>query len=307
MRSKDIYVVMSNEDDYFNFKYAGYNSNGNVIAYYVPRDMINVVLKEHTNLSSSGVYLLLNLKNNHINYDTKVYVGQAKNIIKRTNEHNRIQENWWNLAILIIKNNDISFSSDEILYLEKYMYDLIYNSNNIELYSDHRPSGASKISLRDNNNFTNDFQDIDMLIRVLGLPIFHMRHSYKKNGQSNNNSIIKEVSSDESIFNIIFYCKSRNSDAKATLEKDGRLKVIKGSKVSKKEFSSSFKKQGFLDKYLDLEKNKVIKNGVFCRDYIFSSPSSAAAIVYKSSANGKTMWKDINGKTLKEHLEKQNK
>ncbi|HMZ67020.1 MAG TPA: DUF4357 domain-containing protein, partial [Leptospiraceae bacterium] len=36
------------------------------------------------------------------------------------------------------------------------------------------------------------------------------------------------------------------------------------------------------------------------KDYIFSSPSTAATIVMGRSANGKTEWKLENGKTLQE-------
>ena len=38
----------------------------------------------------------------------------------------------------------------------------------------------------------------------------------------------------------------------------------------------------------------------FSDDYIFSSPSTAAAIVIGRNANGLTEWKTKNGKTLKE-------
>lgn len=34
--------------------------------------------------------------------------------------------------------------------------------------------------------------------------------------------------------------------------------------------------------------------------YVFSSPSTAAAVVLGRSANGRTQWKDEKGRTLKE-------
>ena len=39
---------------------------------------------------------------------------------------------------------------------------------------------------------------------------------------------------------------------------------------------------------------------VFQQDYIFNSPSAAAATILGRSANGWTSWKDKNGKTLDE-------
>lgn len=38
----------------------------------------------------------------------------------------------------------------------------------------------------------------------------------------------------------------------------------------------------------------------FTQDYVFSSPSTAAAVVLGRSANGRIEWKDGKGRTLKE-------
>lgn len=39
---------------------------------------------------------------------------------------------------------------------------------------------------------------------------------------------------------------------------------------------------------------------VFTRNYEFSSPSAAAAVIHGGTANGRTAWKDAGGKTLKQ-------
>ena len=38
----------------------------------------------------------------------------------------------------------------------------------------------------------------------------------------------------------------------------------------------------------------------FSQDYVFSSPSLAAAFVLGMSSNGRTKWKDAQGRTLRE-------
>jgi hypothetical protein len=38
----------------------------------------------------------------------------------------------------------------------------------------------------------------------------------------------------------------------------------------------------------------------FSQDYVFTSPSTAAAVVLGRSANGRIEWKDAQGRTLKE-------
>ncbi|TPR45695.1 GIY-YIG nuclease family protein [Apilactobacillus micheneri] len=297
MRSKDIYTFLSNEDDYFSFKYCGYNNGGSIIAYYVPRDEVNDVLNKHDELKHSGVYLLMNVDSNHsITNETKIYVGQAKNITKRTYDHNVDKENWWNLAILFIKNNDTSFTQDEILYLERYMYQLINKKESISLFSEHQPSGTSMISLRDQENFKNDFADLDTLLRILGLPIFHMQKAKPvKVATDNTNNESLDISK------TIFHMNGRDSDAKAVIKND--LKVLKGSKLSPKDFSSSFNTAN-LRSYQALVDGGIIKDNVFQKDYVFDSPSTAAKMIYKSSANGNTLWRDKSGKTLKEYLDK---
>ena len=56
-----------------------------------------------------------------------------------------------------------------------------------------------------------------------------------------------------------------------------------------------------------LEKNILKKENevyIFQEDYIFNSPSGAAAVVLARNANGWTEWKDRSGKTLDERFRK---
>ena len=57
-------------------------------------------------------------------------------------------------------------------------------------------------------------------------------------------------------------------------------------------------------------RNKLIDNGtvvneVFVKDYVFTSPSLAAAVVMGRNANGRTEWKNKDGITLKDVEEKE--
>ncbi len=50
----------------------------------------------------------------------------------------------------------------------------------------------------------------------------------------------------------------------------------------------------------ELIKSNVIKNGVLQEKQLFSSPSYAAVFVLGMNTNGRTDWKNKDGKTLKE-------
>ena len=56
-------------------------------------------------------------------------------------------------------------------------------------------------------------------------------------------------------------------------------------------------------------RNELFENGVlaaddgtlrFAEDYLFNSPSTAASVVFGNSSNGRIVWKDASGRTLKE-------
>jgi hypothetical protein len=60
---------------------------------------------------------------------------------------------------------------------------------------------------------------------------------------------------------------------------------------------------------LHLKREKLMNDGIvkdfaFTKDYLFSSPSTAAAVVMGRSANGLIEWKRKDGSTLKDNQPK---
>ena len=84
---------------------------------------------------------------------------------------------------------------------------------------------------------------------------------------------------------------------------DGVFVVEKGSRVAENPSSSFIKKHNYYKKYIQLKADNTIVNNEFTKDYPFSSPSAAAAIILARSANGKTEWKDEDGITLQKFIE----
>ncbi|MCR4781712.1 MAG: DUF4357 domain-containing protein [Lachnospiraceae bacterium] len=76
---------------------------------------------------------------------------------------------------------------------------------------------------------------------------------------------------------------------------DDNFVVVAGSKISKDVT------EGFQDGYLELReslmKDGTISNGVFVKDYLFSSSSAAAAVVLGRAANGRKEWTLLDGRT----------
>ncbi|MEH6536657.1 MAG: DUF4357 domain-containing protein [Psychroserpens sp.] len=99
----------------------------------------------------------------------------------------------------------------------------------------------------------------------------------------------------------LLYCKGRIASAIGELTDDGFL-VYKGG-------TSSIEETKSMNKWIGVLRNRLLEEDilkeennfyVFQQDYIFNSPSAAAATVLGRSTNGWTKWKDKDGKTLDE-------
>ena len=49
----------------------------------------------------------------------------------------------------------------------------------------------------------------------------------------------------------------------------------------------------------DLVNDGTVVDGVFATDYIFGSPSTAASCIFGGNLNGKALWKNESGVTIK--------
>lgn len=107
----------------------------------------------------------------------------------------------------------------------------------------------------------------------------------------------------KSMEKVILYCQGKGAKAKGIFFEDGRMLVKKGSSAvignTPAFLKLKYKKiKDRLIKELVLEKKG--NNLIFTRDYEFSSPSAAVAVILGRSASGPEEWKDENGKLLKQ-------
>jgi len=125
----------------------------------------------------------------------------------------------------------------------------------------------------------DNFDTIKILVATLGYPIFDQIKKPEKK--------------------YLLYCKGKDALATGEYTEDG-LVVFAGSKCNLTETKSA-------GPYVKKWRKKLIDDGVlikkgnvyeFQSDHIFSSPSTAAAVVLARRANGWTEWKYEDGKTL---------
>lgn len=226
----------------------------------------------------TGVYFLFG--KNEDNKDT-VYVGEAEKMLVRLKQHLK-DHNYWNDCVVVLSKDNI-LNKAHVKYLENKFYTLAVDAKRSSIINNTVPT-CSSISEFDESMLTEFIENARLLVNTLGYKVF----------DKIDTSVVEKENSD-TIFHI---AAARGADAKGLLVPDGFM-VIKGSKIAKDTVPSMASNLVNLRNIM-LEKNIINQEFVFVTDYIFSSPSLAAAIVMGRNANGRTEWKNINNKSIKD-------
>ena len=254
-------------------------SNWTGKAYKIPRIKIKDCT-DREDLISTGVYLLFGKDDDGKDL---VYIGEAETILKRLNQHLN-QKDFWNETVVFI-SKDENLNKAHIKYLENRLHDIAKNANRYKVENYITPTQSS-ISEPDQAEMEEFLENIKMLVNTLGHKVFEEKRDFHPKQKKDT-----------------FYIKAaRGADAEGEPSSDGFV-VFKGSKAAGTTVPSMT--PNFLNLRQKLiDEKAIVENGnnyEFIEDYIFSSPSTAAAMVMGRNANGLTEWKLKNGKTLKEY------
>ncbi|MBY0534516.1 MAG: GIY-YIG nuclease family protein [Chitinophagaceae bacterium] len=252
-------------------------SNWTGKAYKIPRIKIKDC-SDRDDLTSTGVYLLFGKDDEG---KEQVYIGEAECVLKRLSQQ-LTQKDFWNEAIVFV-SKDENLNKAHIKYLENRLHEIAKLVNRYKVDNSVVPT-QSAISEPDRAEMEEYIENIKMLVNTLGHKVFDDKREIKPK-QKQEVFLIKAA---------------RGADAQGEPTSDGFV-VFKGSiaaNTTVPSMAASFVK---LRKTL-LEKG-ILKsiNGLleFTEDYIFTSPSLAAAIVMGRNANGLEEWKLKSGQTLK--------
>lgn len=257
-------------------------SNWTGKAYKIPRNRIKESATR-AELSSTGVYLLFGKSDISSNKDL-VYIGEAENIIKRLSQHLN-EKDYWNEAIVFI-SKDENLNKAHIKYLENRLHQIAGSINRYEVKNSNTPTLPS-IAESDQAEMEEFIENIKMLVNILGFKVFEELRQTKENTSKSDSKL---------------YIKAaRGADAQGQQTSDGFV-VYQGSEVATTTVNSYPDTMHKLRSKLIEEKVIIEENEkmVLRTDYLFSSPSAAAAIVMGRSANGLVEWKSNKGKSLKD-------
>ena len=259
-------------------------SNWSGKAYKIPRIKVKDC-SDRNDLISTGVYLLFGKDEEGKDI---VYIGEAESILKRLNQHLN-QKDFWNETIVFI-SKDENLNKAHVKYLENRLHNIAHSAKRYKVENSIIPTQSS-ISESDRSEMEEFIENIKMLVNTLGHKVFDEKREIKQ----------KQITD-------VFYLRgARGAEATGESTSDGFV-VYKGSKAAKDTTNSmNFNLIKLREKLtydsIFIDKVEYLE---FSEDFLFSSPSAAAAIVMGRSANGLTEWKLKSGKTLKEFETNQN-
>lgn len=275
MRGKTIQVFLTDGSPR-GIKLAEITSNIE-LAIFIPRTKINEA-SFRKEVSNAGIYFLFGEGE-----DTAkpiVYIGQSRNCIERIKTHDQ-KKDFWNYAIIITSKTK-SFTQTHIEYLEELAISKAYEANRYTLENSVNPK-KFEVPETLEADLLDNFDTIKILLSTLGFPLF------------DNISKTTEKAKDTLI------CKGKEANAEGEYVDDGFV-VFKGSKANKDLAPASNStirnlREKLISQNILLDKGSTYE---FQEDYLFKSPSAAAAQVLARNANGWSEWKDKAGKTLDE-------
>ena len=267
-------------------------SNWTGVIYKIPRIQLGD-LKSRDEMKQSGIYFLFGRDEDKQKDVT--YIGQAttrkngEGILLRIQEHTRdIHADYFNDVIILTTQNN-SFGPTEISYLENKFTQLAKEAGRYIVKNGNDPNPGN-VTEEKESELDEIVENTLMIIGTLGYRVFV--------------PMIKEVSQDlTDNHSTYLYLKRKtkksNKVIEATCERTTEgFVVLEGSQVEI--MDSPNLPASLKEMRQNLIASRVIQDGVLKEKQLFSSPSYAAAFLLGMQTNGRTDWKDQDGRTLKE-------
>ena len=267
-------------------------SNWTGVIYKIPRIQLGD-LKSRDEMKQSGIYFLFGRDEDKQKDVT--YIGQAttrkngEGVLLRIQEHTRdTHADYFNDVIILTTQNN-SFGPTEISYLENKFTQLAKEAGRYIVKNGNDPNPGN-VTEEKESELDEIIENTLMIIGTLGYRVFV--------------PMTKKVSQDF-IDNHSTYLylkrktKKSNKVIEATCEQTTEgFVVLEGSQVEIMDSPSL--PASLKEMRQNLIASQVIQDGVLKEKQLFSSPSYAAAFLLGMQTNGRTDWKDQDGRTLKE-------
>lgn len=262
-------------------------------ALILPRNLVPEVIHSREEFGKSAVYLLLGPQEDGAG--EKLYIGEADPLRERIQNH-IANKDFWNRLIFFTGSSD-QLNKTHVKFLEARLVQLATSAKRVELENKTNPSLPS-MSESERIRGEGFLRNILEILPILGVHAFEVtRPTVGATPNAIPVAIEGELTTEE-----MLYLRSRGIEA--TGYESNRGFVVREGSQAVKEAVPSMEAHSY-----STLRNALIENGVLSdagpnltvtQDYIFDSPSAAAAILLGRAANGRTEWKTESGVTLKE-------
>lgn len=267
-------------------------SNWTGVIYKIPRIQLGD-LKSRDEMKQSGIYFLFGRDEDKQKDVT--YIGQAttrkngEGVLLRIQEHTRdIHADYFNDVIILTTQNN-SFGPTEISYLENKFTQLAKEAGRYIVKNSNDPNPGN-VTEEKESELNEIVENTLMIIGTLGYRVFVPMTKKVSQDLTDNHSTYLYLKRKT---------KKSNKVIEATCERTTEgFVVLDGSQVEIKD--SPYLPASLKEMRQNLIASRVIQDGVLKEKQLFSSPSYAAAFLLGMQTNGRTDWKDQDGRTLKE-------
>lgn len=246
-------------------------------------------------INTQGVYFLIGL-----NEDTlvpSVYIGEGENVWERLKSHD-LKKDFWN-EVIIVTSKDENLTKSHVKYLESRIVEISKKAERYFLENGNNPT-LSSLPLPDKDAMEEFLLNIKILLGTLGHKF--LENSNLQNESSNGTGIktTQNIIKQSNLDTLELKLNVKGITATAVQTNEG-IVVLESSNVA----LNPTKNYGYRTLRERLISQGVIGKGegenlVFTKNNLFKSPSAAAAVILGYSVNGRHVWKDKNGKSIKE-------
>ncbi len=240
--------------------------------------------KGREELARTGVYLLVGPS--ETSSLPTVYVGEGDPVRPRLEQHVKNKEFWTHAVVFTSK--DTNLNKAHVQRLESRLVELASRAKRCVLDNGNAPAPPS-LSEADEAMAEGFLDDVLLCLPILGYSVF----------ESGAAVVAREA--DETL-----HLSAKGIEARGQETAAGFVVLEKSEAVGNDKLTPSL--LAYFSHVKEL-RDELIRQGVmvpsgdnfvFTQDYVFGSPSTAAAVLMGRSANGRVDWKTQDGRTLKE-------
>jgi hypothetical protein len=245
-----------------------------------PRSIFPTI-KQRAEFSQTGIYLLLGPRED--GDGEQLYVGEGDPVKPRLDSH-YASKDFWNRAVFFISTGS-PLNKAHVQFLESRLISLANEAKRLTLENRNQPA-ESNLSEADRADMEVFLEHLLGILPVLGI------YAFEQPKRTTNNTQTETL-----------YVDAKGIQARGYESSQGFI-VLSGSQaLIDEQPSAATHARGAVELRIELKERGVIKvegNAlVFTQDFSFSSPSTAASVILGRAANGRTEWKDKQGRVLK--------